>query len=199
MSVPGPYDAIVLAGGRSSRMGEVDKLGLVVGGRTLLAHACAAVGGARRIVVVGPAGQLGVPERATSVQEDPPHAGPAAAMGAGLAALGHDAAERLVVVAADVPRVADVVRALLAGLTEHEEHDGVVARAADGRRQPLLAAYRREAFAAALAAHEPLADLSAFRVTSGLDLVEVPLADDVLADIDTPADLHRVNQETGHG
>ena len=33
MAAAGEYDAIVLAGGRSRRMGDVDKLGLVVGGR----------------------------------------------------------------------------------------------------------------------------------------------------------------------
>jgi len=48
-------DAIVVAAGRSSRMGGSDKLDHLVGGRPLLAHALAAIAAApevRRIVVV---------------------------------------------------------------------------------------------------------------------------------------------------
>ncbi|WP_204250989.1 NTP transferase domain-containing protein, partial [Saezia sanguinis] len=51
-SAPAP-DVIVLAGGRASRMGGVDKPGLVVGGRSMLETALAAAG-AGRTVVVGP-------------------------------------------------------------------------------------------------------------------------------------------------
>jgi len=193
------YDAIVLAGGRSTRMGDVDKLGLLVDGRTLLSRACAAVADARRLVVVGPAGRPGLPDGIVSVQEDPPFAGPAAAMGAGLAALGAAAADVVVVLAADVPRAAEAVPVLLTALGDHPERDGVVARSADGRRQPLLAAHRRHPFAAALSAHEPLAHRSATRILSGLDLLEVDLPDDVVADVDTPADLHRLTEETHRG
>jgi molybdopterin-guanine dinucleotide biosynthesis protein A len=185
------YDAIVLAGGRSTRMGDVDKLQVVVDGATLLTHALAAVADARRVVVVAPAGTVGVPADVLRVQEDPPFSGPAAAMGAGVAALGDDVAARLVVVAADVPRVGDVVDALLAALAEHPGLDGVVATGGDGRRQPLLAAHRSAPFGAALAAHAPLTGLSATRVTWGLDLHEVALGG-VLDDVDTPDDLARL-------
>jgi molybdopterin-guanine dinucleotide biosynthesis protein A len=186
------YDAIVLAGGRSTRMGDVDKLQAVVDGATLLTHALAAVADARRVVVVAPPGTAGVPADALRVQEDPPFAGPAAAMGAGLAALGDEAADHVVVLVADVPRVGEVVDALLAAVAAHPHRDGVVVRAADGRRQPLLAAHRLRPFADALAAHESLANLSATRVTSGLDLVDIELADEVVDDVDTPDDLRRL-------
>ena len=199
MVEPLPYDAIVLAGGRSTRMGDVDKLQVVVDGATLLTHALAAVADARRVVVVAPAGTPGLPAGVVRVQEDPPFAGPAAAMGAGLRALGDTAADHVVVVAADVPRVGDVVDALLAGLAANPHHDGVVARTSDGRRQPLLSAHRTPSLAAALAAHEPLADLSATRVTSALDLVELDLDAEVVADVDTPADLDRLTRESPHG
>jgi molybdopterin-guanine dinucleotide biosynthesis protein A len=197
-SSQGTYDAIVLAGGRSTRMGDVDKLQVVVDGSTLLTHALAAVADARRVVAVAPTGTAGLPADVVRVQEEPPFAGPAAAMGAGLAALGDDVAERVVVVAADVPRVGDVVDALLAGLATHPERDGVVAVGADGRRQPLLSAHRSSALAAALAAHEPLAHQSATRVTSRLDLLEIDLAR-LVDDVDTPDDLHRLTEETPHG
>jgi molybdopterin-guanine dinucleotide biosynthesis protein A len=197
-SSPVTYDAIVLAGGRSTRMGDVDKLQVVVDGSTLLTHALAAVADARRVVAVAPEGTAGLPADVVRVQEQPPFAGPAAAMGAGLAALGDDVAEHVVVVAADVPRVGDVVDALLVGLAAHPDRDGVVALGADGRRQPLLSAHRSTALTSALRAHEPLANQSATRVTSGLDLVEIELAH-VVDDVDTPADLHRLTQETPHG
>jgi molybdopterin-guanine dinucleotide biosynthesis protein A len=50
------FDAVVLAGGRSTRLGGTDKPGLVVGRRTLLGSVVWAVteAGASRVVVVGP-------------------------------------------------------------------------------------------------------------------------------------------------
>jgi molybdopterin-guanine dinucleotide biosynthesis protein A len=50
------FDAVVLAGGRSTRLGGADKPGLVVGRRTLLGSVVWAVteAGAARVVVVGP-------------------------------------------------------------------------------------------------------------------------------------------------
>ena len=188
------HDAIVLAGGRSRRMGDVAKLGLVVGGDSLLGHACAAVADARQLVVVGPPDQDGVPARATAVREDPPFGGPAAAIGAGVAALSGapEGDELVVVLAADVPRVREAVPVLLTAAVDHPEHDGVVARSSDGHRQPLLAVYRTAALRTALAAHEPLAGGSVMRVIADLRLAEIDVPDDVLADIDTPDDLHRL-------
>lgn len=192
MAAAGEYDAIVLAGGRSRRMGDVDKLGIVLTGLPLLAHACRAVDGARTLVVVGPAGLRGTPPQAIVTREQPPFGGPAAALGAGVAALGSHPADLVVVLAADVPRAADAVAPLLAAATTCR--DGVVARSSDGHQQTLLAVYRHAALAAALAAHEPLTDLGVHRVLSGLDLDELHLPDAVLADIDTPADLRRLEE-----
>ncbi|MCW2841470.1 MAG: molybdopterin-guanine dinucleotide biosynthesis protein [Aeromicrobium sp.] len=194
----GRHDALVLAGGRSRRMG-VAKLGLVVAGDTLLTHACVAVQDARRLVVVGPPDQPGIPSRAIAVREDPPFGGPAAAIAAGLSGLGTGAAERVVVLAADVPRAGEAVPVLLAALDAEPDADGVVARSSDGHRQPLVAVYRTAALRSALAAHEPLAGSSVMRVIAGLALTEIDLPDDVLADVDTPADLHRITEERPHG
>ncbi|MCL8252131.1 NTP transferase domain-containing protein [Aeromicrobium fastidiosum] len=198
-TAPRAYDAIVLAGGRSARMGDVDKLQVVVDGATLLTHALAAVADARRVVVVAPDGTAGLPSGVDRVQEEPPFSGPAAAMGAGLTALRRhgDAADHVVVVAADVPRIGDVVDALLTGLAAHPGRDGVVASGVDGRRQPLLAAHRVAPLRAALDAHAPLAHLSATRVTSGLDLAEIDLAE-VADDVDTPDDLDRLARRGDH-
>lgn len=194
----GEYDAIVLAGGRSTRMGDVDKVGVLVRGRTLLAHACAAVPDAGRLVVVGPAGLPGVPDRAVMVQEDPPFSGPVAAIGAGLDALGADRSGLVVVVAADVPRAAEVVPELLAALRRRPDADGVVP-VAGGRRQPLLAVYRSSLLAQMLEAAAPLAGLAVNRVIATMDLFELDLSDDVVADVDTPDDLHRLSEEIDRG
>ncbi|WP_275693401.1 NTP transferase domain-containing protein [Nocardioides sp. TF02-7] len=51
-----PFAAVVLAGGRGSRLGGFDKAGIEVRGRTLLEHALDAVVDAAEVVVVGPAG-----------------------------------------------------------------------------------------------------------------------------------------------
>jgi molybdopterin-guanine dinucleotide biosynthesis protein A len=96
------YDAIILAGGRASRLGGVQKAAVEIGGRALLDIALEASAGAKRIVVVGPdelrrdprggdaASVRLVREDAASVRlarEEPPFGGPVAGIAAGLAAL----------------------------------------------------------------------------------------------------------------
>jgi hypothetical protein len=90
---PEPFDAVVLAGGASRRMGQ-DKTTLYVGGLTLLDRVLASVAGAGRVVVVGPqrpvAREVVVgPQRPVAREvvwalEEPPGAGPVAALAAGL-------------------------------------------------------------------------------------------------------------------
>ena len=92
------YDALVLAGGSARRLGGIDKPGLVVGAASLLEHVLAAVLGAERTLVVGPA-------RATSrpvlwAREEPAGGGPVAALAAGLA---HVTSDRVALLAADLP------------------------------------------------------------------------------------------------
>ena len=87
------FDAIILAGGRSSRLGGVPKSGLVYDGATLLERSLRAAGAAGRTVVVGP-DPGGLPGGVLTCREEPPFAGPAAAIAAGLAALAADHASR---------------------------------------------------------------------------------------------------------
>lgn len=105
--------AVILAGGRGSRLGGVRKAELRVDGEALLA---AVLGSAEacveRIVVGFP--DLEVPAGVRLVQEDPPGSGPAAAVAAGVAALG-PLAEWVLVLACDQPGAREVVPALLAG------------------------------------------------------------------------------------
>lgn len=95
------FDAVVLAGGRATRLGGTDKPGLVVGARTLIASVVAAAdsAGAERIVVVGPA-RPELADRAAFVREDPPESGPVPALRRGLAQV---SAPTVAVLAADLP------------------------------------------------------------------------------------------------
>ncbi|MGV9250771.1 NTP transferase domain-containing protein [Streptomyces sp. NPDC003697] len=145
---PGPaYDAVVLAGGGARRLGGVDKPGLRVGGRALLDRVLAACAGARTTVVVAEPRGTGRPVRWT--REDPPGVGPVAALEAGLRGT---TAEHVVVLSADLPFVGeDTVRRLLGALRAGSS-DGVLLTDADGRDQPLVAAYRTAALRRGLAA-----------------------------------------------
>ena len=48
------WNAIILAGGRSARLGGIDKCAITIGGRRLLDAAIAATEGAASRVIVGP-------------------------------------------------------------------------------------------------------------------------------------------------
>ena len=112
--------AIVLAGGRSSRLASAGivppggKAGLVLGGTTLLERVCGRVGGvARRIVVVAAPGQElpSLPSAVEVVRDSAPDTGPLAGIADGLRAVGGAAA--VLVVSCDVPLVSPKVLGLL--------------------------------------------------------------------------------------
>lgn len=128
-----PYDGLVLAGGRARRMAGVDKPALLVGGRRLLDVALDALSGAQHRVVVAAAAEL--PPGVERVSEDPPGGGPVAAIAAGLLRV---TAPLCVVLAADLPFVG---RAHVEELVRQAGPCGALAVDADGRDQPLLAAY----------------------------------------------------------
>ena len=104
MSLAFEVDAVVLAGGRASRLGGADKPALVVGERSLLASviAAAAAAGARVVVVVGPPrpGLVLTAGRLRVVREEPPGSGPVPALRRGLAEV---TAPWVLVLAADLP------------------------------------------------------------------------------------------------
>ena len=140
---PHVFDAVVLAGGRSSRLGGTDKPGLVVGGQTLLGSVVSAVtsAGAARVVVVGPERRAALSPgggRLRYTREEPPGRGPVAALRCGLAEV---SAAAVVLAAADLPflRPAHVAR-LLAALAG-PAGAGAVALDAAGRPQWLASAW----------------------------------------------------------
>lgn len=188
------FDAVILAGGRATRLGGLDKPSLQFAGRSLLAAAVAAVEGARSIVIVGPerdTSQIGVPARVRFVEETPRFGGPAAALAAGLDALGDVSAPSVVVLAADQPNAPGAVERLQSA---PDGADGVLALDSSGRRQYLLARYRTAALRdrlTRLRADGPVEGSSLRRIVAGLDLGEVVLADELCSDVDTEEDARR--------
>lgn len=113
----GPIAAVVLAGGRATRLGGADKPAIMINGRSLLSTAAIAAldAGARHIVIVGPprpgltrdllaehprAGEVSVHMAVEFTSEQPPGAGPVPAVRAGLELVSEPS---LFLLAADLP------------------------------------------------------------------------------------------------
>ena len=175
------YDAVVLAGGTSRRMGVADKTRTRVGGVPLLDRTLNALHGADRVVVVGK-------QRPTDLdvlwaREDPIGAGPAAAMAAGL---DHVTAEVVVLLAADLPLI---TRADVESLVAAVARDGAVYLDDEGRQQWLCSAWRTAALRQA-----PLVAGASMRETlAGLEIVGLHATASVL-DCDTPDDVVRAEE-----
>jgi molybdopterin-guanine dinucleotide biosynthesis protein A len=128
--------AVVLAGGKSSRMGSPKAL-LLFDGQPLIAHIVATL---RRlfdeIVVVAAPGQTLPSMAVTLVHDDVAHQGPVGGMYYGLRAASHDVS---FVAACDSAFLSPALISHL--LTQVDEHDVAVPRW-QGRLQPLHAVYR---------------------------------------------------------
>lgn len=182
------YDAIVLAGGAARRLGGADKPGVSVGGRTLLDRVLTASRGAGRTIVVG--GRRPTARPVTWTLEAPPGGGPLAALHAGLRRSG---APTVVVLSADLPFLDEgTVRRLLDAL-EDGGREGALLVDADGRDQPLVAAYRAEPLHRELALlateHGGLTGLPVRLLTGELDLDRVSARPLAAYDCDTWEDI----------
>lgn len=227
---------VVLAGGRSSRLhgsapSPVPDKPLLRGPEGRLLDLClAAVTGLgadpRHVVVVGPP-TVDPPEGFPRVREDPPFSGPAQAVRAGLLALdavdhrpqgGASPAPRaapawVVLLAADMPRAASGLRALLSARDAAVRNrtratvpaqapatattpDGWIA-VADGHRQPLLCLLDREAASRAFALDAAGASMRSR--LNGLHLEEVRVPAEATADVDTWEDALALGFGAGHG
>ena len=182
----GTYDAVVLAGGTARRFGgATDKVALEVDGTALLDRVLDGCAGARTTVVVGPRRPTHRP--VSWVREQPPGGGPVAAVAAALPSV---TADRILLLAADLPFFGPATAALL--LRELAgEVDAAVLVDADGRDQPLAAAYRTGPLLAALAALGDPAGLPLRRLVGGLTIRRIPDADGAALDCDTWEDLAR--------
>ena len=141
----GAFDAVVLAGGAARRLGGADKPGVRVGGRALLDRVLSACADAAVTVVVADPRPTARPVR--WAREEPPGGGPVAALDAGLR---HTTAPVVVVLSADLPFLdMATVRRLTATLAASGA-EGALLSDAEGRDQPLVAAYRADALRRAL-------------------------------------------------
>lgn len=187
------HDVIVLAGGRGERLGGQDKALVEVGGRPLLARVLDATAAARTVVVVG-APRPGI-DGVHWTCEEPSGGGPTAGIVAGLRALCGGAAPWVLVLAVDQPGAAAVVPQVLGVAAEAPaETDVLCPLDADGHKQWLLAAYRREALVRACATVGTGHGVSVRRLVAGLRVVDVPGAAADVGDVDTWAD-HRAWQD----
>lgn len=180
-----PFCAVILAGGRGSRLGGADKASVEVGGRTLLERTLDAVVDAGEVVVVGEPVPTARP--VTFTREDPPYGGPVAALLTGVDALLRPT-PTLVVVAVDMPHLgADALRRLrVAGAGAGT--DGAVLVDPDGRRQ-LALALDADALARVRPSPEDQHGQPLHRLLADLDLVEVASHGREHRDVDTWADL----------
>ncbi|WP_433591514.1 NTP transferase domain-containing protein [Nocardia sp. CA-145437] len=184
-----PVDAIVLAGGKASRMGGVDKPALVVGGQSMLDAALTAVAGCARTVVVGPH-RPELPPEVLQAQEIPAGAGPVAAIAAGLGALAgcEFPAGLIVVLAADMPFLTAAAVSELLSHARESGSDAVFAADASGRPQYLVGVWRRAALDAALKSLDSLVNRP-MKALVPVDTAMVALPG--VEDCDTPEDVRR--------
>ena len=171
------FDAVVLAGGSSRRMGS-DKPALYVGELTLLDRVLTACAAAQRTVVVGPSRD--VSRDVVWTREEPPGGGPVPALRAGLELVEQDV---VVVLAADLPFLSPSVV------------DDLVARTpavvvGDDRPQWLCGAWPTAALRTALQTDEA-------RLGTVLRALSPALVAAVgWEDCDTPEDLARARERT---
>ncbi|MET3902396.1 NTP transferase domain-containing protein [Paenarthrobacter sp. 4246] len=188
------FNAVILAGGRATRLGGVPKPSLTYDGETLLSRALQAARGASAVVVVGPdasgTGGEPLPVEVLRAREEPAFAGPAAAIAAGLVALeGRGAGVPwTLILACDMPHAARGVSHLWEALAAHPEAEGAMAVSGDGRKQPLLGVYNTGALdreVAVACQGSGLTDSSVFRLLARLNLLDVAVPAGSTDDVDT--------------
>jgi molybdopterin-guanine dinucleotide biosynthesis protein A len=189
--------AILLAGGRASRMGGVTKPLLELGGRSLLRRAVDAVHGCAPVTVAADVldGEFDV----DWVREEPPFSGPAAAVVAVLASWrSRDLTpDRVLLLACDLPHP-DAAVATLRAAALPDDADGVCLDDAEGRPQWLAGLYRADALRRAAASVPDAARDAPMRALLGaLTIAHVPASADAVSDIDTWQDLEEARSHAG--
>ena len=195
------FGAILLAGGRATRVDGAAKPLFEVGGATLLGRAVASVTavGARPVLVAAP-----VLDPALSVEwvvEDPPFGGPVAGV---VAALSRSSAwepepEWTFLLACDLPRIDAAVERLRSDiLLLPSDTDGACLADASSRPQWLTGIYRTRALRrAANAMPDGGRDAPVRDLLADLAIAAIPVPGDLTADVDTWEDLKRARAAAG--
>ncbi|MGB7361499.1 MAG: NTP transferase domain-containing protein [Rhodococcus sp. (in: high G+C Gram-positive bacteria)] len=198
-------DALILAGGRSSRMRGSDKPSAVVDGVALVDRVLGAASFCDTVIVVGPERpDTQSSESATTVlhtREEPPYGGPVRAIAAGIAARDGvaapaDARDVVLVLSADLPYVTETeLGRLVEALHQREDVDAVFGLDSAGRVQYLVGAWRRAALergVADAAAPYSAADRRGPSIRDALPsaILTMPLVG--IDDVDTPDELDAV-------
>ncbi|MGX5772908.1 molybdenum cofactor guanylyltransferase [Microbacterium trichothecenolyticum] len=197
----GDLGAILLAGGRASRVDGAAKPLFDVGGRTLLSAAVSAVtdAAARPITVVAPVLDETLP--VAWVREEPPFSGPAAAVVAALASWADENDPTwTLLLACDLPGVVAAVRRLVDDIPLlPSDSDGVCLADASSRPQWLIGAYRTRALRDA-ASVLPLGgrDAPMRELLDDLAITVVTAPDDLTRDVDTWEDLKEARRRAAH-
>ncbi len=183
--------ALLIAGGRSGRLGQ-PKQSLEIEGETLAARTAGVLAQvARRVTVVGPPGERPdwAPAGCDWVGDPLPHGGPLVGLAAGLAAV---RGELVAVAPCDLPLLAPATYRALRRFAV----DGDAAVATWEQPQPLVAIYWREA---ALAAAELLLAQGEHRAQRLLGELPHTLVErrEVALNLNTPTDLERFRNRSG--
>ncbi|MBD3940169.1 NTP transferase domain-containing protein [Microbacterium sp. NEAU-LLC] len=192
--------AILLAGGRATRVDGAVKPLFDVGGRTLLAAAARAAldAGAHPVTVVAPVLDESLP--VTWVREDPPFSGPAAATVAALASWPEaDDPEWTLLLACDLPSVHAAVRRLVDDIVLlPSDTDGLCLGDASSRPQWLIGAYRTRALRpAASTLADDGRDASMRALLDDLAITVVTAPGNETRDVDTWQDLEEARARAG--
>ncbi|NLE96573.1 MAG: NTP transferase domain-containing protein [Propionibacterium sp.] len=178
--------ALIIGGGRSSRMGS-NKLELTLEGRTLLERTLDAIPDAELAIVVAERLELRRAEGWPDVRftlEEPAFGGPVAGISAGVRLLeGYADDEVVIVLPIDAVSVGDAARALAAA---EPGVDGVVLQDEEGWPQYLFGRYRLGALRRGLVELDEVRDLSVRKFGTRLDVATIVVDEAVTADVDTP-------------
>jgi molybdopterin-guanine dinucleotide biosynthesis protein A len=138
---------VILAGGRASRLGGVDKAALDIDGRPVIERVIAALSSvAERLIAIVNDDRFDADARLTVIRDPDPHAGVLPALQAALAATTTPLA---VVVACDMPFLH---AGLIAHLIDSARDVDAVVPIVDGRPEPMHAVYRAEPCSSAIGA-----------------------------------------------
>jgi len=184
VTTPAPA-AIVLTGGRASRLDGADKASVEIDGIPLVDHAYAAVRDCAPIIAVGPVetGRRGV----CVVREHPPFGGPVAAITAGVSALNDSDAVETWILACDLP-LAPLLVEKLGRVPLPPNADAVIAVDSDGREQWLAGRYRVSSLRTALERFADPSGVPMRALVATLNLHAVP-DEGSARDLDTWADI----------